>query len=50
MMNFRLWLNKWKIPSALFFPKHYYLPDPNIEIYVVIGKPLILPKIDKPSY
>lgn len=50
LMNFRLFLNQWKLPSAVFFPKKYLImPDPNLEIYIVIGKGLQLPRIEKPT-
>ena len=49
-MNFRIWLNKFKIPGAIWWSKrHLYLPETDIEIYVVIGKALVLPKIEKPT-
>ena len=48
-MNFRIWLNKFKLPGAMFYSKYIYLPDPNVEITVVVGKPMKLPKIVEPK-
>lgn len=41
-------MNKYKIPSALFWSL-FFVPSPNVDIYVVIGKPLVLPHIHKPT-
>jgi hypothetical protein len=44
-----LWLNKYKIPATLFIGKYLFLPDNNIDITVVVGKPIPLPQIESPS-
>jgi len=49
-MKFRIWLNKFKIPTIIFWTNFpLLLPDPNIEIYVVIGKAMQCPKIQNPT-
>jgi hypothetical protein len=47
--NFRLFLNKLKIPGTIFFSKYLVFPGTNVDLLTVIGKPLVLPKINKPS-
>lgn len=46
--KFRLNLNKFKIPGVLFYGKCFFLPDPEIDILTVVGKPITLPLIPKP--
>jgi len=53
MWNFRLWLNKLGIPAIIVFGSWFFplLPkrdDPR-GIRVVVGKPIVLPKINNPS-
>lgn len=48
-MDFRLKLNKLKLPGALFFSKYGLVPDKNIDIVIVVGKKIALPKIATPS-
>lgn len=48
-MNFRLKLNKYKLPGTLFFSKYFLAPNCNIDIYIVIGKKIELKKEKKPS-
>ena len=49
--DFRFWLNKMHIPGTIFCGKWWcpYLPDHNIDINVVITKPMKLPQIDNPT-
>jgi hypothetical protein len=44
-----LWLNRYKIPATLFIGKYLFLPDNDIDVTVVVGKCLQLPKIESPS-
>jgi len=44
-----LWLNKFKIPGVVFVGKFFFLPNPDLDMYVVIGKPLELPHIENPT-
>ena len=43
------WMNKYKIPATLFIGKYFFLPDNEIDITVVVGKPLQLPLLQSPS-
>lgn len=47
----RLALNRYGIPTILSWGNILLplLPKPNAEVYIVIGKPLVLPKIDQPT-
>lgn len=45
----RIWLNKYKIPSALSLGKFIFFADYDLDIYNIIGKPIKLPEIKKPS-
>lgn len=47
--QFRLLLNKLKFPGTVFFSKYFIMPNPNVEIYIVIGKPIDFPTINEPS-
>ena len=44
-----LWLNHFKIPTTLFIGKFLFLPDNNVDINVVVGKDIKVPKIEKPT-
>jgi hypothetical protein len=44
-----LWLNKFNIPGTIFFGKILFLPDYTIDLTAVVGKAMILPKIDNPT-
>lgn len=44
-----LWLNKFKIPGVVFVGKFFFLPNPDLNLYVVIGKPVQLPHIENPT-
>ena len=49
-LNLRVFLNKIKIPTAMFIsPFLCFIPNPFNDLYVVVGKPLELPKIEKPT-
>lgn len=37
-MKARLWLNKFKIPGAVFFSKYGMVPDKNVDIGIVTGR------------
>lgn len=49
MPSWALWLNKYKIPTTLFIGKYLMLPDNDIDINVVVGKPLVFPEVKNPS-
>jgi hypothetical protein len=49
MPGWALWLNKYKIPTTLFIGKYLMLPDNDIDINVVVGKPVQLPTVKNPS-
>lgn len=42
--SFRIWLNKLKIPGALFYGQYGYplAPDHTQELRTVIGEPIIV--------
>lgn len=44
-LKFRLLLNKLKLPAALFWGRFGWLPDYNLDIITVIGKPIEMPTI-----
>ena len=48
-LSFRLLINKIKVPGALFWSRFGLLPDYNLDVTTVIGKPIELPKVEKPS-
>jgi len=45
----RLLLNKLKIPGVLFYSKYLFFPDSNIDLFVVVGKPIQFPQISEPT-
>jgi 2-acylglycerol O-acyltransferase 2 len=47
--KFRLWLNKLKLPGALFYGRFFFLPKQDIELITVIGKGFELPVITSPT-
>ena len=49
--SFRLWLNKFGIPGVVFmgWPLFPLMPKRGLEIHTVVGDPLQLPKIEKPT-
>ncbi len=49
-MKFRLLLNKLKIPGNMFFSPYLgVLPDPNVDIVVLVAKAMKFPLIKDPS-
>lgn len=42
-------LNRFKIPAVVFIGKYIFAPNDNITCITVVGAPLQLPKIEKPS-
>lgn len=48
-MKYRIKLNQLKIPGTIFYSKYGVFPDPDVDIYVVIGKSIPLPKIENPT-
>lgn len=48
-LKIRLWLNKFKIPSALVIGKYIFFADHELDIYNIIGKAIKLPEIKNPS-
>ncbi|TMW65645.1 hypothetical protein Poli38472_008287 [Pythium oligandrum] len=51
LLKFRLWLNTWKIPGAVFSGRLWcpYLPRNDCEITTVVGKAVQMPKIENPT-
>jgi 2-acylglycerol O-acyltransferase 2 len=47
--KFRLFLNKLKIPGTWFISKLGFMPHYNLDIAIVVGKRIDLPKIENPS-
>jgi hypothetical protein len=45
----RLLFNKIKLPGVLFISKYLWLPSNEVDLYTVVGKPIDLPKIEKPT-
>jgi len=46
----RFWLNKYNIPATFFMGKWLFiLPDNDLDLTMVIGKPLVLPHIRDPT-
>jgi len=45
----RLLFNKFKVPGVIFYSKYLFFPDWNVDLFVVIGKPIQLPQISKPT-
>jgi hypothetical protein len=48
-LKLRLLINKLKFPATVFWGKYGLLPDWNLDVYNVIGKPIDLPHIEKPK-
>ena len=48
-MNFRLKLNKLKIPGPLFFNPFLIFPNFQLKIFVVYGKSIQCPQINNPD-
>lgn len=51
LLKFRLWLNKFGIPAVAFFgnPMCPMLPRRGVKLVTVVGCPLVLPTIAKPT-
>jgi len=47
--TFRLLLNKIKIPGCVFYGKFFVLPNSDVKLRTVIGKPLEFPTIANPT-
>jgi hypothetical protein len=49
--RFRLWLCSFKVPAVLFWGSWLvpFLPQRNVDMNVVVGPPLQLPRIEKPT-
>ena len=45
----RIFLSKFKISGALYFGKYFLLPRTEYGHYTVVGKALVLPKIENPT-
>ncbi|KAL4457002.1 hypothetical protein ABPG74_014640 [Tetrahymena malaccensis] len=50
LLNFRLYLNKLKLVTAIFYSKYLFiLPDPNYNLTSIVSKGIQLPKIENPT-
>ncbi|KAL4155653.1 hypothetical protein PRNP1_007805 [Phytophthora ramorum] len=51
LLKFRLKLNEFKIPGVLFFgrPGCFYLPQTDVDLITVVGKPLVFPRTEHPT-
>ena len=49
LLNFRIWLNKFKIPGILNLNELGFIPKPNHKIDIVVGKGIKMPKIENPT-
>lgn len=38
------------MPGVLFWSKYGPLPDPNHELFIIVGKPLQLPELKNPTH
>jgi len=47
--KFRLYLNKLKIPATWFISKLGYMPHHDLDITIVVGKRIDLPRIENPT-
>mmetsp|Transcript_67128 Transcript_67128/g.212465 ORF Transcript_67128/g.212465 Transcript_67128/m.212465 type:complete len:321 (+) Transcript_67128:1630-2592(+) len=45
----RMWVASFKIPCVIFWGYAGFMPDPSLEITVVVGKGIELPKIPQPT-
>ena len=48
-IKWKFWLNRYNIPTIFFIGKYGFLPDNDIEVHIVVGKPFNLPKIENPT-
>lgn len=44
-----LWLNRFHIPGTVFMGRYLFMPDNDIDVTVVVGKPISLPHIAEPT-
>mmetsp|Transcript_67139 Transcript_67139/g.212532 ORF Transcript_67139/g.212532 Transcript_67139/m.212532 type:complete len:96 (+) Transcript_67139:2386-2673(+) len=44
-----MWVASFKIPCVIFWGYAGFMPDPSLEITVVVGKGIELPKIPQPT-
>ena len=51
MQKFRMWLCSFKVPAVLFWGSYLvpFLPGRDVDMAIVVGPPLQLPCIEKPS-
>ncbi|KAG7375595.1 hypothetical protein PHYPSEUDO_000563 [Phytophthora pseudosyringae] len=51
LLKLRLKLNEFKMPGVIFFgrPECFYLPRTDVDLITVVGKPLVLPRIEHPT-
>ena len=51
LLRWRLKLNSFKVPGAIFGGRWwcFFMPRADTELVTVVGKPLQLPKIERPS-
>ncbi|GAB5031861.1 diacylglycerol acyltransferase partial [Nannochloropsis oceanica] len=45
----RLWLNQYRIPAVAFVGKLFLVPGWDSHLITVIGAPVVLPRLDKPT-
>ena len=48
-MGLRMFLNKVKLPGTVYWGRFGVLPDFDIDLVTVVGKPVELPLIEDPS-
>ncbi|RHY33044.1 hypothetical protein DYB32_001929 [Aphanomyces invadans] len=51
LASLRLWLNQYKIPTVLFWGRWWcpFMPHATAKIITVVGKPVQLPLLEKPT-
>lgn len=49
MPSVMLWLNKFKLPGVIFYGSYFFLPNPDVDLTVVISAPMELPHIPNPT-
>ena len=50
MPSLMLWLNKFKLPGVFFWGSYFFLPNPDIDMTVVMSIPMELPHIKNPTH
>jgi len=48
--NIRVWLNQFKIPSAIFLAKYGLWPRTDLDLLIVVGKGIDIPKIENADH